>query len=72
VGATNEDASARMHGWFVAYIDPGAGSLIVQATIATVVAIPFYLRRQIARTFRMLIRTDARSDGARRGVDRLN
>jgi hypothetical protein len=26
--------------WFIAYIDPGAGSLIVQALIASVVVIP--------------------------------
>jgi len=55
-----------MHHWFVAYIDPGAGSLIVQATIASIVAVPFFLRRQIARAVRSLARLDVRPDSARR------
>ena len=33
----------------LAYIDPGSGSLIIQALIASVVAIPFFFRQQIAR-----------------------
>ena len=72
VGATNEDASEYMHGWFVAYIDPGAGSLIIQATIAAVVAVPFYLRRRIARTVRTITRIGVRADATPRGVDPLN
>jgi hypothetical protein len=32
-----------------AYIDPGSGSLIIQAVIATLVAIPIFFRHQIAR-----------------------
>jgi hypothetical protein len=32
-----------------AYIDPGSGSLIIQALIAAIVAIPFFFRRQLAR-----------------------
>ena len=32
-----------------AYIDPGSGSLIIQAVIATLVAIPIFFRSQIAR-----------------------
>jgi hypothetical protein len=38
-----------------AYIDPGSGSLIIQAVIATLVAIPLFFRTHIARaaaTFR--------------------
>ncbi len=58
-----------MHVWFLAYIDPGAGSLIVQATIAAVLAVPFYLRRQIARTLRVLARMDGRQAAGRRPVD---
>jgi len=58
-----------MHHWFVAYIDPGAGSLIVQATIASILAVPFLLRRQIGRALRVLARLDVRSDPARRPVD---
>ncbi len=37
-----------------AYIDAGSGSLIIQAVIATVVAVPFVLRHQIARVMRRL------------------
>ena len=33
----------------LAYIDPGSGSLIIQALIATVVAVPILLRTHIAR-----------------------
>lgn len=33
----------------LAYIDPGAGSLFIQAVIATVLVVPFFLRSQIRR-----------------------
>jgi hypothetical protein len=33
----------------LAYIDPGAGSLFIQAVIATVLVAPFFLRSQIRR-----------------------
>jgi hypothetical protein len=36
----------------LAYIDPGSGSLIIQAVIATLVAVPFFFRQQIARVAR--------------------
>lgn len=42
-----------------AYIDPGSGSLIIQAVIATIVAVPFFFRQQIGRILR----------AARRGHD---
>ncbi len=32
-----------------AYIDPGSGSLLIQAAIAGLVAIPVFFRHQIAR-----------------------
>lgn len=35
-----------------AYIDPGSGSLIIQALIAGLVAIPVFFRHQIARVIR--------------------
>ena len=35
-----------------AYIDPGSGSLIIQALIAGLVAIPIFFRQQIARAIR--------------------
>jgi hypothetical protein len=37
-----------------AYIDPGSGSLIIQALIAGIVAIPVIFRHQIARIVRTL------------------
>ena len=37
-----------------AYIDPGSGSLVVQALIAGLVAIPVFFRHQIARVVRSL------------------
>jgi hypothetical protein len=44
---------------FLAYIDPGSGSLIIQALIAGVVAIPFFFRQQIGRFVRTVRRTDS-------------
>ncbi len=37
-----------------AYIDPGSGSLIIQAVIAGLVAIPVLFRHQLARIVRTL------------------
>ena len=37
-----------------AYIDPGSGSLIIQAAIAAVIAIPIFFRSQLARAIRSL------------------
>jgi hypothetical protein len=42
----------------LAYIDPGSGSLIVQAIIATVIAVPFFFRTQISRFMRTIRRQD--------------
>ena len=36
----------------LAYIDPGSGSLIIQALIAGLVAIPIFFRHQITRVIR--------------------
>src|SRR3954453_19965634 len=44
-------APAVMH-HLLPYIDPAAGSLIFQAVIATLLAVPFFLRTQIARVVR--------------------
>jgi hypothetical protein len=41
-----------------AYIDPSSGSLIIQAAIAAVIAIPVLLRSQLARALRVLRHTD--------------
>jgi len=35
-----------------AYIDPGTGSLLIQALIAGLVAVPIFFRHQIARVIR--------------------
>ena len=37
---------------FIAYIDAGSGSLIIQAVVATVIAIPFFFRQQLGRVVR--------------------
>jgi superfamily II DNA or RNA helicase len=37
---------------FLAYIDPGSGSLIIQAVVATVIAVPFFFRQQLGRLVR--------------------
>ena len=50
-----------------AYIDPGSGSLIVQAVIAAIIAIPIFLRSQIGRAVRTVRRSD--DPGATRGDD---
>ena len=42
----------------LAYIDAGSGSLIVQALIATVVAVPFFFRQQLGRLVRAVRRDD--------------
>jgi hypothetical protein len=36
----------------LAYIDPGSGSLIIQALIATIVAVPIFFRDKIGRIMR--------------------
>ena len=41
-----------------AYIDPGSGSLIIQAIVATIVAVPFFFRQQIGRVVRAVRRQD--------------
>jgi len=45
----------------LAYIDPGSGSLIIQAVIATIVAVPFFFRQQIGRFVRAVRKTDETS-----------
>ena len=59
---------------FLAYIDPGSGSLIIQAVIATIVAIPFFFRQQIGRVLRAVRGRDSPVEeskgevGRRRGL----
>ena len=42
----------------LAYIDPGAGSLVIQAVVAGLVAIPVIFRHQIRRFVRAIRRED--------------
>jgi hypothetical protein len=36
------------------YIDPGAGSMVIQAALAAALAIPFFFRTRIARATQWL------------------
>jgi hypothetical protein len=47
------------------YIDPGAGSMVIQMLIAAALAVPFFLRTQIARGLDR-IRGRTRPDGKER------
>jgi hypothetical protein len=51
-----------------AYIDPGSGSLVVQALIAGLVAVPIFFRRHIARVIGTLRGRDQAS-GTQAGPD---
>jgi hypothetical protein len=44
----------------LAYIDPGTGSMVIQAVIAALVAIPFFFRTQIGRGVRAVRRATTR------------
>ncbi|MFV2062553.1 MAG: hypothetical protein ACC726_03450 [Chloroflexota bacterium] len=44
-----------------AYIDPGSGSLMIQALIAGLVALPIFFRQQIARAVRVVRGTNETS-----------
>jgi hypothetical protein len=48
----------------LAYIDPGAGSLIIQAIIAAVVSVPFFFRNAIRNMFGRFRRKPADGGGA--------
>jgi hypothetical protein len=43
----------------LAYIDPGTGSLVIQALIAGMVAVPIFFRRQLLRIVNGLRGKDA-------------
>ena len=45
-----------------AYIDPGAGSLVIQAIIAAIVSIPFFFRNAIRSTIGRLRRGSRPTD----------
>lgn len=56
----------------LAYIDPGSGSLLIQVIIATILAVPFFLRTQLSRLYRALRRRNVTSSDNRRdrGLER--
>jgi len=47
-----------------AYIDPGAGSLVIQAIIAAFVSIPFIFRSVIRSALQRLRRTPSSAEGS--------
>jgi hypothetical protein len=47
-----------------AYVDPASGSLILQATIGTVAAVTFMVRRQLASIWNSVFRRTANKDAA--------
>jgi hypothetical protein len=51
------------------YIDPGSGSFIIQALIATLVAVPFFLRHQIRRAVQSVRQLGRRPDATARPDD---
>ena len=51
----------------LAYIDPGAGSILIQVLIGTVLAVPYLLRRQISRIYQAL--RQRRPAGSNRGSE---
>ena len=53
----------------LAYIDAGSGSLIIQAVIATIVAIPFFFRHQIGRITRRFRGPDASEEASQASMD---
>lgn len=42
----------------LAYLDPGAGSMLIQAFLAGILAVPFFLRSQIAQVVRRFRRSE--------------
>ena len=52
-----------------AYIDPGSGSLVVQALIAGLVAVPIFFRHQITRFMRTIRRDDEAPPSVPSGPD---
>jgi hypothetical protein len=51
------------------YIDPGAGSMVVQAVLATALAIPFLLRTRISRVVQRIRALRADQDDSRSADD---
>ncbi|MGH2444892.1 MAG: hypothetical protein ACRDGD_02450 [Candidatus Limnocylindria bacterium] len=43
------------------YIDPGAGSMVIQGLLAFALAIPFFFRAQVGRVMRRFRRPQSRN-----------
>jgi len=54
VARGNHPQGSRSLELIFAYIDPGSGSLVIQALIAGLVAIPIFFRSRISRLVRAL------------------
>jgi len=52
-----------------AYIDPGAGSLIIQALVAALLSIPFFFRRTLSATLGRFRGRDATTNSVEREPD---
>jgi hypothetical protein len=46
------------------YIDAGSGSLVIQALIAAMAAVPFFFRRQLGRVVAVVRRPNRREERA--------
>ena len=55
--------------WMLAYIDPGSGSLLLQALLAGLLSIPFFFRRTIGNAWRRLRGRPQESDSGSDGSD---
>lgn len=49
------------------YIDPGAGSMVIQAVLAAILAVPFFFRTQVTRVVRRI--RGRRDNGGRTATD---
>ena len=56
----------------LAYIDPGTGSLLIQATIAALVAVPFLLRNKLLALAYRIRHGRSKGDAEQSGKDRAD
>lgn len=54
----------------LAYIDPGAGSLLIQALIAAAVSVPFFFRNAIRKTMRRIRGEGTRGEDAQAAAEK--
>ena len=53
----------------LAYLDAGSGSLLIQAAVATIVAVPIVLRSKVAGVVRAVRRTPRQEQEVQPGPD---